>query len=141
MAARSAYGEGDAARALDRRCSVLVTELSPASAHALDLLRTEGFTVVHGGRWTSILQGSDKGRAITRWRALCAPAHPAVGVGDADNDAPLLAAVDHAFVVRDPESGPAAALLAVPGARALAAPGPLGWLDLVQTLPSILTES
>jgi mannosyl-3-phosphoglycerate phosphatase len=140
MAARSGYGESDAQRALDRRTSVLVTDLSPAAEPVLAQLRAEGFTVVHGGRWTSILQGSDKGRAITRWREHCAPSVPTVGVGDAENDAPLLAAVDHPFVISHPEFGPPATLLAIPGARALDAPGPLGWLDLVQTLPSLLTE-
>ncbi len=141
MAARSRYTVADAERALARRTSMLVTALSPAARTALAALETEGHTVVHGGRWVSILHGSDKGRAITRWRRALAPDAVTVAVGDAANDAPLLAVVDHAFVIRDAIRGPASALLDIPHARPLAAPGTRGWLEVVDALPAFLTET
>jgi HAD superfamily hydrolase (TIGR01484 family) len=141
MAERSGYGVADAERALTRRTSVLITAGSPESLVALDSLRAEGYTIVHGGRWVSILHGSDKGRAVTQWQRVVAPGAVTVGVGDAANDAAMLAVVDHPFVIRDPVAGPAPTLLAIPRARPLTALGTNGWLELVTTLPGLLTET
>jgi mannosyl-3-phosphoglycerate phosphatase family protein len=140
FAARSGYSEADARRALTRRTSVLLTELSPAADAALQTLRAEGCTVVHGGRWTSVVDGADKGRSAIRWRDRFAAGLVTVGVGDADNDAALLAVVDHPFVINTPMTGPSNTLLALPRARALTARGTAGWTELVGLLPTLLPE-
>ncbi len=141
MAERSGYTVADAHRALARRTSVLLADLTPGALRALMSLQDEGFTVVHGGRWVSILQGSDKGRAVRRWQQAFAPDAVTVGVGDAANDAALLAQVDHPYVIRDRAHGPSESLLAQPRARALVAAGTEGWRELVARLPRILTET
>lgn len=140
MAERSGYTITDATRALDRRTSVLLTDLSASAPAALESLRADGCSVVHGGRWTSVVDGSDKGRAARRWLGLSAPAATTVGVGDADNDVTLLSVVDHPFVIRRAQTGPSTALLAVPNARALDALDTAGWRELVALLPSLVPD-
>jgi predicted mannosyl-3-phosphoglycerate phosphatase (HAD superfamily) len=141
LAARSGYGLDDARRALDRRTSVLLTDLSATAADALTMLRAAGCTVVHGGRWTSVVDGADKGRTARRWQSLLSSPVVSVGVGNAANDDTLLSAVDHAFVIRDAHHGPDAALSAIDGARVLTAVGTAGWPELVRLLPSLLPET
>jgi predicted mannosyl-3-phosphoglycerate phosphatase (HAD superfamily) len=141
LAARSGYGLDDARRALDRRTSVLLADLSASGSDALARLSSAGCTVVHGGRWTSIVDGADKGRTLRRWSSLLPSPVVTVGVGDAANDVTLLSSVDHPFVIRDADHGPLATLSAIPGARTLAAVGTAGWPELVHLLPSLLSDT
>jgi HAD superfamily hydrolase (TIGR01484 family) len=141
MAARSGYSVADAERALARHTSMLISVDTADAERLAAALQPEGYTLVHGGRWVSILHGSDKGRAASQWQRVIAPDAVSVAVGDAANDAALLAVVDHPFVIADPVAGPAPTLLAIPRARPLTALGTLGWLELVATLPGFLSET
>jgi len=141
LAMRSGYTVTDAERALDRHTSVLLTEVSDAGMSALQRLQDEGCTVVHGGRWTSIVDGATKGSTVRQWRAVAAPHAVTVAVGDADNDVTLLSAVDHPFVIRDAQHGPSPRLTAVAGARTLHAAGTAGWPELVALLPSLVPDA
>jgi mannosyl-3-phosphoglycerate phosphatase len=136
MAAASGYGVDDAARALHRRCSLLLTEPDAGAQRALAALRADGHTVVHGGRWTSIIHGSDKGRAVRAWCARHAPGLPTAAVGDAENDVALLSAADHRFVMWTDQHPPHPALLALEGAYPVPAPGQDGWRALLALLTS-----
>jgi mannosyl-3-phosphoglycerate phosphatase len=145
LARRSGYALRDAERALQRRTSVLLVDADPAepkTAAALGALRRQGASVAHGGRWISVVQGSDKGSAIRAWvaawreRDRAAPALVA-GIGDADNDEPLLRAVGLPFVVRRPHRGHAPTLAAIEGARLLEREGTTGWLEMLEYLDAV----
>lgn len=142
LARRSGYGIRDAERALRRRASVLLVDADlaePATSAALAALRRQGAAVAHGGRWISVVQGADKGSTITAYVAA-SRAHgrdePAVvaGIGDADNDEPMLRAVGLPFVVRRPHRGHAPALARIEGARLLEREGTAGWLEMLAYL-------
>lgn len=128
-------------RALDRTHSVLI---EPRGTHAtvLDfrarLARSDCRAAV-GGRWTVVVQGSDKGDAVRalRDRVRAVRAHVRVaGIGNAENDVPLLSACDDRFVVRGDDASADAALAAVPGAVVLDRPGIDGWLEMLDRLGS-----
>lgn len=115
----------------DRLASILV----PAGAATPALrgaLGEAGLAVRTGGRWATITAGSDKGRAarvvagrwgVTDW----------VAIGNAANDAGLLAGAERAFVIRNAD-GHAAELAAIPGGVLLESPGPFGWLEMLARL-------
>jgi mannosyl-3-phosphoglycerate phosphatase family protein len=88
----------------------------------------------HGLNWTQgrifhILGEHDKGRAIRllleRFRATYGDV-TSIGLGDGYNDLPMLAAVDHAVLVRHPDGG-YAPRIDLPGLIRTELPGPAGW--------------
>ncbi len=105
----------------------------PAFAAAL---RAGGLHVAEGGEWVSVWFGRDKGAAARSYvEALdrLGRRPPLTGaVGNAENDLPLLASVPHRYVIREPGGGHHTALLALPGAVPLDAPGTLGWPEAVR---------
>ena len=125
------------ARALERNHSLLIELEEPGQ---LEMLRTAlaplGVRVASGGRWVGMVHGSDKGQALqllvalTRHREHARPL--VVGIGDAANDAPLLAACDVRFVIRRDSGGPDPQLATVPGAVVLDRPGTAGWLEMLE---------
>jgi mannosyl-3-phosphoglycerate phosphatase family protein len=88
------------------------------------------------GRIFHILGDHDKGRAVRllldRYRAAYG-AVSSIGLGDAYNDLPLLAAVNHAVLVRHPDGG-YAPRIDLPGLIKTELPGPAGWNSAVLEL-------
>ncbi|MBL9186077.1 MAG: HAD-IIB family hydrolase [Opitutaceae bacterium] len=131
--------EAAAARAQRRDFSeTLVDQLPPETWAVFEAaLAPEGLCARHGGRFRTVTGAeTDKGRAVRLLAALFATAAGrsvvTAGLGDSANDAGLLAAVDHAFLLPSDKGGWAP--LEVPRMRRLARPGPLGWSDAVNEL-------
>lgn len=89
-----------------------------------------------GGRFLSVTgEGADKGRAarmLTDIYRLNFGNVLTVGIGDSDNDAPLLREVDLPYLVQRPNGQWKA--LDVPNLNRLAAVGPLGFAEMVSDL-------
>jgi predicted mannosyl-3-phosphoglycerate phosphatase (HAD superfamily) len=104
-------------------------------------VRRAGHHVARGGRWALLTSTPGKGAAARlvaeRLSATSGRRPRLVGIGNDENDLPLLAAADLAFVIRNPGSGPHPALAAVPGAQVLDAVGTDGWRELMQRLSRI----
>lgn len=134
LAARAGLDPAAARRARRRDYSETVWGLTPEGLERLGpALSEEGLRLVSGGRFHTATDADvDKGRAVRRLRERlergCGPVE-LVGVGDAENDRPLLEAVDRAFVVAR-GGGDHADL---PGER-LAGVGPAGWAELAGRL-------
>lgn len=88
--------------------------------------------VTVGGRWATITSNASKGMAagvvsrrlgVPRWAAI----------GNAANDATLLGEAWRAFVIRNPD-GHDPVLIRIPDAVLLTAPGPAGWLEMLDLL-------
>jgi mannosyl-3-phosphoglycerate phosphatase len=100
-----------------------------------NFIESIGFRMTKGGRFYHLIGENDKGRAVSiladLYRAK-APDIVTVAVGDARNDAPMLAAVDKAFLVAGPGGGHrdvnVAGLLKVP------AIGPEGFNQVIMDL-------
>lgn len=89
----------------------------------------QGLDWIQGGRFSHLVGGCDKGRAVRRTLALYHTRFPdmeSIAIGDGPNDLPMLQAVDRAIVVQRPD-GRYDALLAA--ARPVQAPGvgPVGF--------------
>ena len=86
-----------------------------------------GLRVTRGGRFHHLTGPVDKGKAVRQVLSLLAPA-VSIGLGDAENDLGLLAAVDQPILVPRPDGSIDPALAAAfPGAPRAPAPGPEGW--------------
>ncbi|MCB9656585.1 MAG: HAD-IIB family hydrolase [Sandaracinaceae bacterium] len=90
-----------------------------------------GLHVTRGGRFVHVMGHTDKGRAVPFLRAHYETLFPSrtwttVGLGDSENDLPLLHAVDVAIVVRKPSGAWLPFESARPQYRT-ALPGPAGW--------------
>jgi len=99
------------------------------------IVAEHGLRLVRGGRYFHLLGSSDKGRAVRalsdvlrrRFGALLT-----VGIGDSENDAPMLAAVDLPVLVRRPSGEPDPAVMRlVPHVRVTSGIGPAGWREAV----------
>jgi mannosyl-3-phosphoglycerate phosphatase len=102
-----------------------------ATAALATAARRRGFTVTRGGRFHHITGHSDKGRAARVLLNLLAAVHGrvrSVALGDAANDAPLLAVADRPILVPRPDGSFATELVkACTSAERAPAPGPRGW--------------
>ncbi|MCA1906313.1 MAG: HAD-IIB family hydrolase [Desulfarculus sp.] len=90
--------------------------------------RQAGLEATRGGRFFHVLSGADKGRAAGLLLDLYRPTGPQIisaGLGDALNDAPLLAAVDRPFLVARPDGSHAE--LDLPGLVRVPLAGPAGF--------------
>lgn len=96
-----------------------------------------GLELVPGGEWTAISRGASKGRAATTYaealRQAIGGALRTAAVGNSDNDASLLEAVDRGFVIRNPD-GHTAKLARIPKAMLLTRLGCAGWSQVVAQL-------
>jgi mannosyl-3-phosphoglycerate phosphatase len=100
------------------------------------LARKSGFDLTTGGRFWHLFAGSDKGLAVRRLAALYRRSKKGdirtLALGDAENDLPMLRAVDRAVLLPRPDgSFDRAVLRGVPGIVRGRAPGPEGWNDAV----------
>ncbi len=137
LARRSGYTVKDAERSLDRQVSVLLDPSmarAPNAAQFFERLAADGCSVSFGGRWISVVRGSDKGKAVLAYldglRARGENAAYSVGIGNESNDTSLLKVVDRAFVINNPNSGHVQALVDVPNATLLTRVGCAGWQEM-----------
>lgn len=140
-ALRSGYSTADAARAVERRASVLLdpeVAEQPGADALWSALQQHGCTILFGGRWISIVRGADKGRAARAYlRALASRGERVsytVGIGNESNDEALLRVVDRPFVIRNPGHGYAKRLANIPGATLLQQAGGAGWVEAFEAL-------
>jgi len=96
-------------------------------------IRQLGYSITKGGRFFHILGGNDKGKAAkilsSIYKTLLPDLHT-IGIGDAENDIPLLRAVDRAFLVKKP-SGKWEKLPSLPNLTKIDLVGPQGWAKAV----------
>ncbi|MCI0353838.1 MAG: HAD-IIB family hydrolase [Acidobacteria bacterium] len=111
----------------------------PAEARFIELARERGLELVRGGRFWHLFQGSDKGRAVRKLMELYMASTPPrlrfAAFGDSANDLPMLAAVDHAFLLPRPDgSFDREVLASLPQITCVPSPGPVGWNQAVLEL-------
>lgn len=123
-----------------RRASLLLPRrLFAGGAHApfLAEVRAAGLEVVDGGEWTAISRGASKGRAAAAYADLVRSAEGravrTAAVGNSDNDASLMEAVERPLVIRNPEGHPET-LARLPGAILLNRLACAGWHEAVALL-------
>lgn len=132
--------EADAAvRAMAREYEeTLVTKLRPGEAERLRAaLARRGLTLSHGGRFYGVMGSNDKGKAVSLLTDLYRRQHDpiwTVGIGDSQNDTPLLSAVDFPVLVQkangDWEN------IKIPRLRRVEGIGSIGWNRFVLELLS-----
>ena len=103
-----------------------------AEGKFVQIARQRGLEVTRGGRFRHLFAGSDKGKAVRKLMELYRDASHvrmrAVALGDSANDLPMLAAVEHAFLLPGPDGEFDAKVLAkLPKITRGEAPGPEGW--------------
>jgi mannosyl-3-phosphoglycerate phosphatase family protein len=95
-----------------------------------------GLNALMGGRFYTVTgRGADKGRAVRLLSGLLRRQYGeilTIGIGDSPNDAPMLGAVDRAYLVERPGGGWHE--VTVPGLIHAAAPGPAGFSWMVESL-------
>jgi mannosyl-3-phosphoglycerate phosphatase len=96
-----------------------------------DALQRRGLKITYGGRLFHITGGHDKGRAVGLLQKLYRRLDPAtysVGLGNSQNDLPLLRAVDRPILVRNLDGSYDTEVLdALPQIERTVEPGPAGW--------------
>jgi len=107
-----------------------------ARARLVRLARKRGLDLTTGGRFWHLFGGSDKGLAVRRLTALYrrSSARPVrtLALGDAENDLPMLGAVNRAVLLpRLDGSFDRAVLRSLPRVVRGTAPGPTGWNEAV----------
>ncbi len=111
---------------------ILLPEPERQAEAFLAAAQQAGLEATRGGRFFHVLSGADKGRAARLLLGLQRQKFPqlvSAGLGDAPNDAPLLAAVDRPFLVARPDGSHAE--LDLPGLARVALPGPAGFNQAV----------
>jgi len=109
-----------------------------AEQRFFELAQKRRLQVSRGGRFWHLHSGSDKGRAVRELLQHYRHGHNkihAAGLGDSENDIPMLAAVDHAFLLAGPSGGHDPQVVArVPRITRVDAAGPSGWKEAVLSL-------
>ncbi len=102
----------------------------------LNTIRESGLNYAHGGRYYGVMGANNKGKAATilikMFRRKLGEVRT-VGLGDSDNDLPLLAVVDIPVLVQKPEGWWAD--MHLPGLRRVEGSGPTGWKQAIEELP------
>ncbi len=107
-----------------------------ARARFVLLARKSGLDLTTGGRFWHLFSGSDKGLAVRRLAALYrrSTRRPirTLALGDAENDLPMLRAVDRAVLLPAKDGRfDRAVLRRLPRVIRAGAPGPEGWNEVV----------
>lgn len=118
---------------------VLLPDPERQSAEFAAAAAAAGLTATRGGRFWHVQAGADKGRAVALVAGFYRQIDPnlmTAGLGDALNDAPMLANVNRPFLVARPDGSHAEIYL--PGLTRTPFPGPAGFnqavLDLLAEL-------
>ena len=99
-------------------------------------IEKRGYSHTQGGRFHHILDGTNKGKAVSILKGLYIKERGVVvtaGIGDSLNDLPMLKAVDIPILVRKP-GGVYDERVKVAGMAIADAPGPYGWNSAVLKL-------
>ncbi len=111
---------------------------SSATLHSLVArLRGQGLVVSSGGEWFALTGGADKGTGVrTMLREMAWPAEESLvaGVGDGDNDLPMLRTVSRGYVVRRQDGTWHPELASIAGVTLLAPRGVIGWRTVIRQL-------
>lgn len=124
-----------ARRALSRDYSETITgNVSQEDAARLnEALRGSNLSSTRGSRFYTVAAASiDKGRAVALLTDLfrrCFGTVTTIGIGDGSNDEPMLAAVDHPFLLQRPDRSWAD--VNAPRLKRIDAVGPAGWNRLI----------
>lgn len=116
----------------------IITPLNLSEAESLSAeLSASGFTLSRGGRFYTIQsKQTDKGKAVRLlaeiFRTTMSPAPVFAAVGDSPNDRPMLAAVDHAFLVQKYDG--TWTDMDIPGVHLVPGIGPAGFSEAVTRL-------
>lgn len=144
LARITGLSEAAAERARARGYSeTIIDELTDEQrARLVPEFRAEGLERRHGGRFHTITGlGVDKGRAVRELTQLYTEARAGkvctVGIGDSENDEPLLLAVDQPFLVAR-EDG-AWGEMDVPRLQRVTGRGPHGWVEIADRLMASLS--
>jgi len=101
-------------------------------------LHRHGISCLSGGKFHTMIDSqSDKGKAIQLLSSIYRDNRgdlSSIGVGDSENDEPLLRAVDRPYLVKKP--GNYWEDIDVPGLKKINAIGPVGWSKLAKELVS-----
>lgn len=111
---------------------VWLPEPEVQGAEFMAAARAAGLEVTRGGRFFHLLGGGDKGKAVRLVLEIMRRQDPALvslALGDAENDLPMLKAVDLPVLVARPDGGHAE--LELPGLVKTELPGPAGWNQAV----------
>ena len=102
---------------------------------ALNKIKDAGLSYTHGGRYYDVMKGNDKGKAtriLTRLFGQEFGEVETIGIGDSQNDLPMLVAVDIPVLVQKPdklwEEIDLTTIRKVPGV------GPEGWRKAIEEL-------
>lgn len=124
-----------AAAASDRHYSQTVVFAENPAIFSQEI-RSTGFQCVEGGRFHTVMGANDKGRAVdilkTFYELERKKPVVTIGLGDSQNDIPLLRAVDKPVLVRK-KTG-AWEDLDLPGLYRTNHPGPAGWNEAVMAI-------
>ncbi|HEY4485903.1 MAG TPA: HAD-IIB family hydrolase, partial [Nitrospiria bacterium] len=121
----------DAKRAMSREYDEPFLIEAPPENHpeALKRIESKGFRWTKGGQFYHVTGNNDKGRAVNILTDIYRRQHGrilTIGIGDALNDLPLLAAVDRPILVRKPD-GSYDEAIALPDLERADGIGPAGW--------------
>jgi predicted mannosyl-3-phosphoglycerate phosphatase (HAD superfamily) len=136
----SQYTLDDAKNALTRQYSVAISLRSFRDGDIslfLDSLRYFQCSVSTGGHWMIVTRDTDKGLAADWYRGWLRRNNYnysiIAGIGNDNNDAPMLRTVDMPFVIRN-SSGYAESLASLPSAYLLQSEGTMGWIEMINVL-------
>lgn len=141
IAEMSGFDREDGERARSRRFSVLIDGQEGLNG-VVDGLAAEGFQVTFGGRWWTVIKGSDKGKAVEaylKWLYGDNPP-PTAGIGDSEGDLPMLRAVKSAFAVKKADGKIDVSLGSLAGVNICAAAGAAGFAEAMSRLELIVEE-
>jgi mannosyl-3-phosphoglycerate phosphatase len=114
-----------------------IVEETPARLDAIKNAITKlGYRYTHGGILHHITGQFDKGQTLLILKNLYLKKKPAakfIGLGDSDNDLPMLQIVDYPFLVRKPDGGHNENLH-VPGLKITKGIGPEGFVEAVESI-------
>ena len=114
----------------------VILEGTPADINkVLNAIKETGLNYAHGGRYYGVMGASDKGKAATiligMFRRKLGEVRT-IGLGDSDNDLPLLAVVDIPVLVQKP--GEYWEDIHLPDLRRVKGTGPAGWKRAIEEL-------
>lgn len=138
IARECGLGHEEAKRAMQREFDepFRVASEDPEVLSQLEaVVAAHGLRLARGGRYFHLLGLTDKGRAVRTLTALLHRLFPSiltVGIGDSENDVPMLREVALPILVRRPSGEPdPAAHRSVPHARITSGIGPAGWNEAI----------